>query len=152
MTEFDLHEARVRFTVYASMIPTQAKEFGLECFREEAKRAQVAAAVNALTSQQKAEVALLLDDHGYQALGLAVHNAGVGILLSLHTLGLAEDYTFFRINPSGGPAAPALESDYTKMGEWWEALAKKDGVPLKWGGRFKKVDMPHFSWGWGGRE
>ena len=143
MADLDLHAARVKFTFYASKIPTQAQALGLECFREEAKRAPVAAAANGLSHDQKAEAAILLHDR-FPVLSQAILTSGVGITLSLHTLGLAEDYTLFR----GGQLAPP--TDYEALGMWWEDLGKQDSVPLAWGGRFKDPD--HFSWAWGGRK
>ena len=61
---------------------------------------------------------------------------GIGIANSLHTQRLAIDINLFK----DGKFLTNL-SDYKRLGEWWE----KQCPECSWGGRFKIVDAPHFS-------
>ena len=41
-------------------------------------------------------------------------------------------------------------TDHQPLGEWWEKLGVKMGIPLAWGGRFN--DGNHYSFEWQGRK
>lgn len=67
---------------------------------------------------------------------------GIGIVGSLHTQRLAIDLNLFL----GREALTATE--YKPLGEWWE----KQCGECRWGGRFKMVDAPHFSFAHEGKQ
>lgn len=65
---------------------------------------------------------------------------------SLHHLGLAGDILLY--------VKGVYQRDtevYRQLGEWWIAYGIKHGLPLRWGGNFRKPDGNHFSLQWGGR-
>jgi hypothetical protein len=70
---------------------------------------------------------------------------------SVHHVGLGQDLLLF----IDGVYQTKTEA-YTLLGEYWERLGDTRGVPLRWGGRFKKADgtpQPdgnHFSFEWQG--
>ena len=63
---------------------------------------------------------------------------GLGIVNSLHRLGLAVDLKLFRL-VDGRWIYLTMTEDYRSLGEWWEALDEL----CCWGGRFS--DGGHFS-------
>lgn len=65
---------------------------------------------------------------------------------SLHEIGLAADILLYK----AGVYLTSTE-DYQALGERWEALGAELGLPLAWGGRFKKQDGNHFSMKWQGK-
>lgn len=67
---------------------------------------------------------------------------GIGIADSLHTQRLAIDLNLF----VGREALTAAQ--YKPLGEWWE----KQCSECRWGGRFKMVDAPHFSFAHEGKQ
>lgn len=64
---------------------------------------------------------------------------------SLHHIGLAADLNLYKDGKY-----LAMTSDHTPLGEYWEALGRDLGLPLRWGGRFK--DGNHYSLEWGGKK
>lgn len=64
--------------------------------------------------------------------------SGKGIKNSLHIKRLAIDLNLFK----NGKLLQNSE-DHKFLGEFWEQLGKKEGVPTRWGGRFK--DGNHYS-------
>lgn len=73
-----------------------------------------------------------------------LHQAGKGIVSSLHTQRLAIDLNLFK----NGVYQPSNEA-YRDLGEWWEAQSTRD-LQCCWGGRFS--DGNHFSIAHGGRK
>jgi hypothetical protein len=65
---------------------------------------------------------------------------------SLHPLRLAIDLHLFR----DGVFLTDTES-HRPLGEWWERVGIASGVPLRWGGRFRRPDGNHYSHAWGVR-
>ena len=65
---------------------------------------------------------------------------------SLHEIGLAQDIDLYK----NGLWLSKTE-DHTPFGEWWEAKGVLDGLPLAWGGRFKRPDGNHYSFAWKGK-
>lgn len=66
---------------------------------------------------------------------------GAGIVHSLHTERLAIDLNLFR----DGQLLVSVD-DYRPLGTQWESMH-----PLaRWGGRFQRVDIDHFSMEWEG--
>ena len=64
--------------------------------------------------------------------------AGYGSPVSLHKLRLAIDLNLFK----GGRYMRATEA-HRELGEYWERLGQREGLPLRWGGRFN--DGNHYS-------
>lgn len=64
---------------------------------------------------------------------------------SLHHVGLAQDLDLYR----DGKYLTQTE-DHRPLGEKWEELGRRRGLPLAWGGHFK--DGNHYSLAWGGRK
>ena len=62
---------------------------------------------------------------------------------STHKRRLAVDWNLFKDGRYMDRA-----DDYRELGEWWEALGEREGLPLCWGGRFR--DAGHFSMEWDG--
>jgi|SRR6266404_1629190 len=62
----------------------------------------------------------------------------IGIAHSLHMERLAIDLNLFK---NGVYQADDSQGAYTALGTWWESL----GPAYRWGGRFKLVDLDHFS-------
>lgn len=70
--------------------------------------------------------------------------SGAGIAASLHTQRLAVDFQAF--DAAGRYLADDATGVYSALGNYWETLD-----PLcRWGGRFKSVDLDHFSVTFGG--
>jgi hypothetical protein len=63
---------------------------------------------------------------------------GTGIKESVHCQRLAIDLNLFK---DGEYLTDDSTGAYTQLGEWWETL----GPDHFWGGRFKMVDLDHFS-------
>lgn len=64
-----------------------------------------------------------------------------GSPFSLHKLRLAIDLNLFR----DGRYLRATEA-HRELGEYWERLGEREGLPLRWGGRFKPApDGNHYS-------
>jgi hypothetical protein len=62
----------------------------------------------------------------------------IGVAHSLHMDRLAIDLNVFK---DGVYQADDSGGAYTALGTWWEGL----GPMYRWGGRFKLVDLDHFS-------
>jgi len=65
---------------------------------------------------------------------------GIGIKNSLHTQRLAIDLNLFK----KGRWLSSTKA-HEPFGIWWEKLGKKLGIPLCWGGRFKRPDGGHYA-------
>lgn len=63
---------------------------------------------------------------------------GIGVAHSLHMDRLAIDLNVFKDGVYQGDDSNGV---YTALGTWWEGL----GDSYRWGGRFKLVDLDHFS-------
>ncbi len=62
---------------------------------------------------------------------------------SLHEIGLAQDLDLY-LN-----GVYLMDSeDHRVLGDWWEEYGKTHGLPLVWGGNFKKPDGNHYSLKW----
>lgn len=78
---------------------------------------------------------------------------GKGSKNSLHPLRLAIDLNLFK----NGKYLDSTEA-HRPLGEWWEALGVRLGLPLRWGGRFlnekgePKPDGNHYSFEHAGRK
>jgi hypothetical protein len=62
----------------------------------------------------------------------------IGVAHSLHMERLAIDLNLFK---DGIYLSDDKTGAYSQLGEWWEA----QGIDYRWGGRFKLVDLDHFS-------
>lgn len=65
---------------------------------------------------------------------------------SLHEIGLAQDLDLY-IN---GMYMKDTE-DHAALGLWWEDYGIAHGLPLAWGGNFKRADGNHYSLRWMGK-
>lgn len=65
---------------------------------------------------------------------------------SLHDIGLAQDLDLYL----NGVYLTNSE-DHVVLGTWWEDYGVAHGLPLVWGGNFKKADGTHYSLRWRGR-
>jgi hypothetical protein len=65
---------------------------------------------------------------------------------SLHEIGLAQDIDLYL----GGVYLTASE-DHVMLGTYWEDFGVEHGLPLVWGGNFKKPDGNHYSLRFGGK-
>jgi hypothetical protein len=64
---------------------------------------------------------------------------------SLHEIGLAQDFDLYL----GGVYLTNSE-DFHLLGVFWEEYGQSKGLPLVWGGNFKKPDGDHFALRWNG--
>lgn len=90
-----------------------------------------------------------IDENGYQLSGgewwrppetAAMYaKQGKGIVSSLHCDRIALDLNLFK-----DEVALVTKEDWLPVGEFWESLSDS-GLEHKWGGRFERVDVYHFS-------
>lgn len=81
----------------------------------------------------------------------AQYNAqhGLGIIDSLHTLGLAADLLVYQqVQGALVYCDKGTEPGYALLGHQWERMDPR----LRWGGRFSHPDWDHFSIGFEGRQ
>jgi hypothetical protein len=65
---------------------------------------------------------------------------------SLHEIGLAQDIDLYL-----GGVYLADSEDHVMLGTFWEDYGVEHGLPLAWGGNFKKPDGNHYSLRWQGK-
>jgi hypothetical protein len=106
-----------------------------ECTWDEAKRTDEQAAINALTHDQRARVALLTKGEFPSLAAAIASSTSKGINHSVHRLRLAVDLNLFKDGKFLTDAA-----DYLPFGAWWKS---QNPDVARWGGDWGDAD--HFS-------
>jgi hypothetical protein len=143
MPDLTLGQKQRLFARLVGTLLAHIYEQGYECSLGEASRSDEQAAINALGTQGRADLATHLEKSPqFHTLALALaNNAGGGILLSLHRDALAIDLNLFK----DGAYLSGTE-DHRPFGEWWV----KQHELCRWGGNFK--DGNHYSITHNGRQ
>lgn len=135
MTYVDLGTLQRRHTLALAKLIEHINASGYECTWDEAHRTDEQAAINALTHDQRARVALLTKGE-FPAFAAAIAaSTAKGINHSVHRLRLAVDLNLFKDGKFLEDAA-----DYLPFGAWWKS---QNPDVARWGGDWGDAD--HFS-------